>query len=68
MEIKWFSKKYNHKIKNKLLKYRETKQASELLYKLLNGLSQTKIRMTPQQQLFCQQAVERVSFNWILKK
>ncbi|CAF4548247.1 unnamed protein product, partial [Rotaria sp. Silwood2] len=37
----------------------ETKQASELLYKLLNGLSQGKIRLTSQQQLFCQQVVER---------
>jgi hypothetical protein len=36
------------------------KQTSDILYKLLNGLSQGKIRMTPQQQLFCQQVVERV--------
>jgi hypothetical protein len=36
------------------------KQTSDILYKLLNGLSQAKIRMTPQQQLFCQQVVERV--------
>jgi len=41
--------------------FRETKQASEILYKLLTGLSQSKIRMTSQQQLFCQQVVERVS-------
>ncbi|CAF2837197.1 unnamed protein product [Rotaria sp. Silwood2] len=42
---------------NKMIQ--ETKQASELLYKLLNGLSQGKIRLTSQQQLFCQQVVER---------
>lgn len=41
--------------------FRETKQSSEVLYKLLSGLSQGKIRMTSQQQLFCQQVVERVS-------
>ncbi|CAF0763009.1 unnamed protein product [Adineta steineri] len=44
---------------NKMIQ--ETKQASEILYKLLTGLSQSKIRMTSQQQLFCQQVVERVS-------
>jgi hypothetical protein len=43
-----------------LLNSREMKQTSDILYKLLNGLSQAKIRMTPQQQLFCQQVVERV--------
>lgn len=31
-----------------------------MLLKLLNGLSQPQIRMTGQQQLFCQQVVERV--------
>ncbi|CAF5132191.1 unnamed protein product, partial [Rotaria magnacalcarata] len=37
----------------------ETKQASEFLYKLLHGISQANIRLTAQQQLFYQQAVER---------
>ncbi|CAF0945733.1 unnamed protein product [Rotaria sordida] len=46
---------------NKMIQ--ETKQASEVLYKLLNGLSQGKIRMTSQQQLFCQQVVERLKAN-----
>ena len=36
------------------------RQATDILYKLLNGLSQAKTRMTPQQQLCCQQVVERV--------
>ncbi|CAF1566536.1 unnamed protein product, partial [Adineta ricciae] len=46
---------------NKMLQ--ETKQASELLFKLLTGLSQSKIRLTSQQQLFCQQVVERFKSN-----
>ena len=44
-----------------LTKCREIKQASGILFKLLTELSQSKIRLTQQQQLFCQQAVERVS-------
>jgi hypothetical protein len=62
METKWFSKNNSNKIKIKFVSDRETKQASEILYKLLNGLSQSKIKMTPQQQLFCQQVVERVHY------
>jgi hypothetical protein len=62
MEIKCFSKIFWIRFEWNDW-FRETKQASEMLYKLLNGLSQPKIRMTSQQQLFCQQVVERVC--WI---
>lgn len=68
MLIKWYSNgktNFNYFIQ---YYFRETKQATELLYKLLNGLSQPKIRMTPQQQLFCQQIVERVCFTTFLQQ
>ncbi|CAF4296104.1 unnamed protein product [Rotaria socialis] len=51
---------------NKMIQ--ETKQASEFLYKLLNGISQANIRLTAQQQLFCQQVVERVSYGFVLNE
>ena len=45
----------------KLISFREMKQMSAFLYKLLNRLSQEKIPMTLEQQVFCRQIVERVS-------
>jgi len=41
----------------------EIKQASDSSYKLLTALSQPKARLTPQQQRFCQQAVERFKMS-----
>ena len=68
MELKWFSKHFLllRAVKQSSPTGRETKQASEILFKLLSGLSQPQIRMTGQQQLFCQQIVDRVRSNVLI--